>query len=239
MREDTTASGYDQPRTDPIPALGDEPERRQDRTGDTPVAPAFGEPGTPVRDGRGDEPRDTDPMIAPAGTAGPADPVVTPAPEQATRPHATPEHAPEHAASEHAVPEHAAPEHAVPAQALPGHAADTTPRGTDTTPRGADATAGHAADTDDSGAALFGGGDVERFRGRWRELQADFVDDPMQAVQGADELVDEVLRSLADTVAGHKRELEAQWQGGDTGETEQLRVALRRYRTFFDQLLRT
>ncbi|HEY0450259.1 hypothetical protein [Actinophytocola sp.] len=88
---------------------------------------------------------------------------------------------------------------------------------------------------EDSGAVLFGSDDIDRFRTRWRELQADFVDDPKQAVRGADELVGEVVRSLAEIFARHKHELAGGWQGG--GETEELRVALRRYRSFFDRLL--
>jgi len=92
---------------------------------------------------------------------------------------------------------------------------------------------------EDSGAVLFGDDIVERFRLRWREIQADFVDDPALAVQGADGLVDEVLRELTEVFAAHKRDLEDQWRGGGTGETEELRVALRSYRSFFDRLLNT
>jgi hypothetical protein len=91
-----------------------------------------------------------------------------------------------------------------------------------------------ANSTEDSGEVLFGGDDVERFRDQWRDLQAGFVDNPTEAVRGADQLVDEVLRKLTEVFAAHKQELETQWQGG---ETEELRVALRRYRSFFDQLL--
>src|ERR1700741_684032 len=109
-------------------------------------------------------------------------------------------------------------------QADPGPAAAPTP-------------APQARNGEDSGAVLFGGAEVERFRARWRELQADFVDDPAKAVQGADELVDELTRALTEIFAEHKRDLEQQWQGGGSGETEELRVALRRYRSFFDQLL--
>jgi hypothetical protein len=90
------------------------------------------------------------------------------------------------------------------------------------------------ASSEDSGEVLFGGDDVERFREQWRDLQAGFVDNPTEAVRGADQLVDEVLRKLTEVFAAHKQELETQWQGG---ETEELRVALRRYRSFFDQLL--
>lgn len=112
---------------------------------------------------------------------------------------------------------------------------DTGPdMGTDVEPDMGPDTGGTSADT---AAVLFGGDEVDRFRDRWRELQADFVDDPMGAVRGADHLVDEVMRSLSEVVAAHKHDLEGEWQAGGTGETEELRVALRHYRTFFDQLL--
>ncbi|WP_410570218.1 hypothetical protein [Amycolatopsis sp. cmx-4-61] len=91
------------------------------------------------------------------------------------------------------------------------------------------------------------GGDVEApplideekvtgFRDRWQNVQAGFVDDPKQAVQQADELVAGVISALATTFAEHKSELESQWQQGEPA-TEELRIALRRYRSFFDQLL--
>ncbi|MDS0140469.1 MULTISPECIES: hypothetical protein [unclassified Amycolatopsis] len=91
------------------------------------------------------------------------------------------------------------------------------------------------------------GGDVETpalideekvtgFRDRWQNVQTGFVDDPKQAVQQADELVAAVISALATTFAEHKSELEAQWQQGEPA-TEELRIALRRYRSFFDQLL--
>jgi hypothetical protein len=92
-----------------------------------------------------------------------------------------------------------------------------------------------ATDTTDDAEVLFGTEDAEKFRLRWRELQADFVDDPKHAVEGADHLVDEVMRTLSEIFAEHKRDLEGQLREG--GETEELRVALRRYRSFFEQLL--
>ena len=116
---------------------------------------------------------------------------------------------------------------AAPGPAEPGlAAAPAAPNGTP-----------QARNEEDTAAVLFGGAEVERFRARWRELQADFVDDPMKAVQGADQLVDELTRALTEIFAEHKHDLEQQWQGGGSGETEELRVALRRYRSFFDQLL--
>jgi len=81
-------------------------------------------------------------------------------------------------------------------------------------------------------AGLFGEDAVDRFRDRWRDLQSGFVDDPAQAVRGADELVDEMMRELAE----HRRQLAEQWRDGP-GDTEELRVVIREYRVFFNQLL--
>ena len=100
--------------------------------------------------------------------------------------------------------------------------------------RGARPVAGDGADTP---LELFGESDVNRFRDEWREIQAKFVDDPQEAVRGADHLVSEVMDSLTETFNHHKHDLEEQWQHGEDAETEGLRQALRRYRTFFDQLL--
>lgn len=77
---------------------------------------------------------------------------------------------------------------------------------------------------------------ITGFRDRWQNVQTGFVDDPKQAVRQADELVAAVISALATTFAEHKSELEAQWQQGEPA-TEELRIALRRYRSFFDQLL--
>lgn len=81
-------------------------------------------------------------------------------------------------------------------------------------------------------AGLFEEGAVNRFRDRWRELQSGFVDDPAQAVRGADELVDEIMRELAE----RRHNLEEQWRDGP-GDTEELRGVIREYRAFFNQLL--
>ncbi|HEV7655365.1 MAG TPA: hypothetical protein VGP36_11635 [Mycobacteriales bacterium] len=74
------------------------------------------------------------------------------------------------------------------------------------------------------------------FKDRWRDLQADFVDDPQQAVRGAGELARDVLAALSDKIADSER-VES-WQAEDgTSGTEDLRVALRQYRTLVDRLL--
>jgi len=98
-----------------------------------------------------------------------------------------------------------------------------------------------AAHTTDAGmddtTQLFTGEEVDRFRTEWRGLQSDFVDSPRDAVQHADQLVAQVIQSLTTTFADQKRSLEGQWGEGEQVETEELRVALRQYRAFFDKLL--
>ena len=94
-----------------------------------------------------------------------------------------------------------------------------------------------AVDTTAGDAPLFTTDDAADYQAEWRALQADFVDDPREAVQRADELVAQVMQTLATTFNEHKHALEEQWQRGDEVQTEELRQALKRYRTFFDRLL--
>jgi hypothetical protein len=94
-----------------------------------------------------------------------------------------------------------------------------------------------AVDTTDGDGTLFTPDDAADYQAEWRALQADFVDDPREAVQRADELVAQVMQTLATTFNEHKHALEEQWQRGDEAQTEELRQALKRYRTFFDRLL--
>ncbi|WP_328982811.1 hypothetical protein OG258_49325 [Streptomyces mirabilis] len=81
--------------------------------------------------------------------------------------------------------------------------------------------------------------DEEGFRTRWQEVQNRFLDDPRGAVHTADALVAEVMQRLAATFADHKQELEGQWSRGEQANTEDLRMALRHYRSFFNRLLVT
>ena len=75
------------------------------------------------------------------------------------------------------------------------------------------------------------------FRSRWDAVQRSFVDDPRQAVRQADELVAQVMKSLAETFSNERAKLEAQVDQTDKASTENLRLGLRRYRSFFDRLL--
>jgi hypothetical protein len=77
----------------------------------------------------------------------------------------------------------------------------------------------------------------ESFTTRWREIQASFVDEPREAVAEADALVADLMQKLAASFSNERERLEAQWDRGDDVSTEDLRVALTRYRSFFDRLL--
>jgi hypothetical protein len=74
-------------------------------------------------------------------------------------------------------------------------------------------------------------------RSRWEQIQASFVDEPRRAVEEADTLVAELMQRLADSFAQEREGLEGQWDRGDEVSTEDLRIALQRYRSFFDRLL--
>ena len=84
---------------------------------------------------------------------------------------------------------------------------------------------------------LFIGNEAEQFRSRWMDIQTGFVDDPRKTVEQADGLVAEVMKKLATVFADERGKLEEQWSRGEQADTESLRVALQRYRSFFERLL--
>jgi hypothetical protein len=86
-------------------------------------------------------------------------------------------------------------------------------------------------------APLFLPAEANDFRAAWDAVQIGFVDDPKQAVRKADELVAQVMRTLAESFSNERAKLESQVDQTDHGSTENLRVALRRYRSFFQRLL--
>jgi hypothetical protein len=86
-------------------------------------------------------------------------------------------------------------------------------------------------------APLLAEADVTACRGRWDEVQAGFVDRPREAVEQADALVADVMERLTAGFAEQRSRLEGQWDRGDDISTEELRVALTRYRSFFNRLL--
>jgi hypothetical protein len=90
---------------------------------------------------------------------------------------------------------------------------------------------------DEETTTLFPEKETTDFRTRWTEIQTGFVDEPRRAVEQADALVAEVIKRLANSFAEERSKLEGQWGRGDDVSTEDLRVSLRRYRSFFDRLL--
>ncbi|MGY5127208.1 hypothetical protein [Streptomyces nigrescens] len=104
--------------------------------------------------------------------------------------------------------------------------------------RGAAPDGNRDAEAQEPDAPLLGP-EQEEFRSRWQRIQSEFVDDPREAVGAADTLVAEVMQALATTFSEHKQGLEGQWHRGEEVATEELRVALQRYRSFFNRLLNT
>ena len=84
---------------------------------------------------------------------------------------------------------------------------------------------------------LFRDDELQSFRSRWDEVQGRFVDEPREAVQNADELVSDLVKRLTSGFAETRSGLEDQWNKGEDASTEDLRVALTRYRAFFQRLL--
>ena len=130
-------------------------------------------------------------------------------------------------------------------------AAGAQPRSPDQSPEGADfrkqrpesgqparapARAPRSAESEQL-EALFPSDAAARYRARWAEIQSGFVDDPRRAVANGDELVAEVMKSLAESFAHERERLEKELSGRSEASTETLRVGLRRDHSFFERLL--
>lgn len=91
----------------------------------------------------------------------------------------------------------------------------------------------------DGGEPLLAAELTDTFSRRWEEVQTQFVDQPRGAVEAADRLVAALMKQLAEDFAREREQLEVQWDRGENISTEDLRVALQRYRSFFRRLLST
>jgi enoyl-CoA hydratase/carnithine racemase len=96
---------------------------------------------------------------------------------------------------------------------------------------------GAPRDVDDRPSPLFADEELTGYRARWSGIQTGFVDEPRKAVEEADTLVAELMKRLADSFAEERRKLEGEWERSDRVSTEDLRIAMRRYRSFFERLL--
>jgi hypothetical protein len=95
-----------------------------------------------------------------------------------------------------------------------------------------------AADREEDFVLLFEEDEADQFRSQWLNIQSKFVDDPHDAVKEADELVASVIKSITRSFADRRIGLENQWKSGQNNvSTEDLRLAIKRYRSFFNRLL--
>jgi hypothetical protein len=116
----------------------------------------------------------------------------------------------------------------------------TKPSTADIADLGGDETPGSGGSEDEDAERrepLFAGEDAEQFRDRWADIQSRFVDEPRRAVAEGDALVATLMQRLAETFAEERSTLERQWDREEDVSTEDLRIALQRYRSFFDRLL--
>ncbi|MFD0689417.1 hypothetical protein [Actinomadura fibrosa] len=201
----------------PKPSNADAPDPLTDTSPDltAPAAPAQGEVATQFPDPKaGGAPAASRPGegSAPAATPGAT------SPGQAAPGHAVPGGAPGHAVPEQENrDEKAAHEKGIPGQAVPGQASAGAPP----VPERFLETA-----------------EVERFKQRWHDVQAAFVDDPGESVRQAEELAAEVGEALNRALAAHRRKLsEPLGDGkGERPDTERLRLALRGYRDLLNRV---
>jgi hypothetical protein len=130
------------------------------------------------------------------------------------------------------------PSNATPAGATSSSGADVTESQAQNVPAPA-SPAGSPETVSADGAPLLSEELSISFQRSWEEVQTRFVDEPRGAVEDADGLVASLMQQLAQGFAAERERLEAQWGRGEDISTEDLRVALQRYRSFFQRLLST
>lgn len=94
-----------------------------------------------------------------------------------------------------------------------------------------------AATLDEGLEPLFEDEAARKFRSRWQVIQGKFVDDPRDSVKQADDLVADIIKNVTMSFADRRMSLEKQWNSGEDISTEDMRQALKRYRSFFERLL--
>ncbi len=168
---------------------------------------------------------------APAPQQAPPAPPADPAPEQSTAPQQAPPAPPaeDDLGATRETPAHEQHEQ----QAQADTNAETSPD--------AEADTGTEADTetDPDRPRIISQDGAIAFRRRWEDIELSFVDEPRDSVRHADELVEGVVREITEVFGRERQHLEGQWDRGDQVSTEDLRIALQRYRAFFERLLHT
>ena len=95
----------------------------------------------------------------------------------------------------------------------------------------------HGGTRQESAGSLLPARQGQELRDRWTAVQSRFVDEPRKAVEEADNLVAQALKQLEEVFAAQRNNLEKQWKRGEEASTEDLRLALQQYRSFFERLL--
>ncbi|MGD0427633.1 MAG: hypothetical protein ABSC10_13010 [Candidatus Acidiferrales bacterium] len=104
-------------------------------------------------------------------------------------------------------------------------------------PASTSGTAAAARAREQERVALFVASEANELRAHWDGIQVGFVDEPRKSVQDADALVSAAIKRLAEIFAAERQKLEQQWDRSENVSTEDLRLALQRYRSFFARLL--
>ena len=97
---------------------------------------------------------------------------------------------------------------------------------------------GAASDAEGGGEGeLFPANERNELEQKWNEIPARFVDEPRGSVEEANALVSDLMDRLVSSFSEQRERLEGQWERGDDVTTEDLRMVLMRYRSFFGRLL--
>ena len=81
------------------------------------------------------------------------------------------------------------------------------------------------------------GEENDELRTRWNSIQIEFVNEPRKSVEQADALVAETLERIEQAFSNQRTTLNAGWINHADIATEDLRIALQSYRSFFNRLL--
>src|SRR5512143_2484946 len=90
--------------------------------------------------------------------------------------------------------------------------------------------------TDNPDGHLLHSADIDELRSRWERIQIEFVDEPHRSVEQADKLITELINRLAHRYSERRAIQESHPEGVDDS-TEELRIALKDYRSFFNRML--
>jgi len=81
------------------------------------------------------------------------------------------------------------------------------------------------------------GEEIDELQSRWNSIQKDFVDAPRTSVEHADVLVAEAMEKIVRVFSEKRATLKELWIDDEDVSTEDLRIVLQHYRSFFNRLL--